>query len=623
MASARKKIHFSPMDLQRQQFPASPRPLPDLISRFPESPGVYLMKNSAGVPIYIGKALNLRCRVRSYFLEAHDGRPNIPFMLRNVVTIDWIATNNETEALILEANLIRKHQPRYNVDLRDDKHFPYLKVTVQEPFPRLLVVRRIERDGAKYFGPYTDATAMRRLVAFARHIFRLRDCKRILPAARPVRPCINLSMHRCSGACNGTISETAYREQVEHLLRFLSGRRIDLICKLSYRMEKASSELRFEEAASLRDQIKLIKDASRLQQVDLKLDDTDCDVFGLADGERGVCLAVLQFREGLLVNSHHFLFAKTTWTQANPNHDNLFLQFYLVRGDEPPPLILLPENVGFSHCILQQWVNQQFNRNIQIIVPQKGTRKLLIDMAKKNALLYLNQNVTIDHAQELADLQQALKLSVYPETIEAFDISNIGASFSVAGMVQFKGGRPNKSAYRKYRIRSVEDQNDFAMMLEVVTRRLKRLYEENKQFPDLLLIDGGPGQLHAAKKAFQLFENQPFIVSLAKQEEILYAAHLAKPIKLPPTHPARKLVERIRDEVHRYAISYHKKIRGKQFSSSQLEQIEGIGKRRAELLLRKFGSMKRIKEAAVAEIIQVPGITENMAKRIKGGQPDT
>ncbi|MBN1576959.1 MAG: excinuclease ABC subunit UvrC [Chitinispirillaceae bacterium] len=605
------------MDLQ--QPPAVPPPLSEQVSRFPESPGVYLMKNGVGFPLYIGKAINLRSRVRSYFLDAHDGRPNIPFMLRNVDHIDWIATNNETEALILEANLIRRHQPKYNVDLRDDKHFPYLKVTVQEPFPRLLVVRRVERDGAKYFGPYTDATAMRRLVAFARRIFRLRDCKRVLPAARPGRPCINLSMHRCSGACNGTISIAAYREQVEHLLRFLAGRRIDLIHELSRRMEKASQELRFEDAASLRDQIRLIKDASRLQQVDLKLDDTDCDVFGLADGERGICLAVLQVREGLLVNSHHFLFAKTTWTHANPSHDNLFLQFYLARGDEPPPLIFIPDNAGFSLDSLQIWVNQQFNKKIEISIPQKGNRKLLIVMAIKNAHLYLNQKVTHNEAQDLTDLQQVLQLPVYPETIEAFDISNIGAAFSVAGMVQFKGGRPNKSAYRHYKIKLVVGQNDFAMMMEVVTRRLTRLYEEDKPFPDLLLIDGGPGQLHAAQEAIELFENPPEIASLAKQEEILYAAHLPDSVKLPPTHPARKLVERIRDEVHRYAIMFHRKVRGKQFSSSQLERIEGIGKKRAEILLRKFGSLKRIKEAAVSEIIQVTGITEDMAMRIKGG----
>ncbi len=601
----------------KQPQPTDLKSLADQVARYPESPGVYLMKNSAGHPIYIGKALNLRSRVRSYFLDAHDGRPNIPYMLHKVDHIDWIATNNETEALILEANLIRRHLPKYNVDLRDDKHFPYLKVTVQEPFPRLLVVRRVERDGAKYFGPYTDATAMRRMVAFAKRIFRLRDCKRTLPALHQERPCINFSMQRCSGACAGKISGSDYREQVNNLIRFLSGRRTDLVRELADRMEKASSGLLFEEAASLRDQIRLIKDASRLQQVDLKLDDTDCDVFGLAEGERGTCLAILHFREGLLVNSRHFLFTKTVWSSSNPSHDNLFLQFYLTRGDEPPPLILIPENAGFSQETLQDWVNQQFNRKINIFVPQKGSRKLLISMAEKNAHLFLLQKVIADGAQDLADLQKVLQLPVYPETIEAFDISNIGASFTVAGMVQFKGGKPNKSAYRRFKIKSVEGQNDFAMMMEVVTRRLKRLYEENRPFPDLLLIDGGPGQLHAAQKALQSFENPPCISSLAKQEEILYGPHLQEPVRLPPTHPARKLVERIRDEVHCYAITYHRKVRGKQFSTSQLEEIEGIGKKRAAELLKKFGSIKRIRDAETEKIAQIPGISIDMAKKIK------
>lgn len=589
-------------------------------ARFPISSGVYLMKNNNGIPLYIGKAVNLRSRVRSYFLDTHDGRPNIPVMLKKVDHIDWIATNNETEALILEANLIRKHQPKYNVDLRDDKHFPYLKVTVQEPFPRLLVVRRVEHDGAKYFGPYTDATTMRRMVAFAKRIFRLRDCKRKLPLSRPVRPCINYSMHRCSGACAGKITEDDYREQVKHLLSFLSGRRGDLLKKLTFRMERASKNLDFEEAASLRDQIQCISDASRLQQVDLKLNDTDFDVFGLSEGDRGTCLAVLHFREGLLVNSRHFLFPRTSWDCSNPCHDNLFVQFYLTRGDEPPPLILIPDNAGFSMESLQKWVNQQFNRKIELFVPQRGTRKLLIRMAEKNAYLYHKQKVTPDEEKDLADLQKVLHLQKLPETIEAFDISNIGISFPVAGMVQFKGGKPNKSAYRHYRIKSIEGQNDFAMMLEVVSRRLGRLEDEQKPFPDLLLIDGGPGQLNAAKKSFNSINNQPVIASLAKREETLFASHLSHPVQLPPSHPARKLVERIRDEVHRYAISYHRKIRGKQFSSSKLENIEGIGKKRAALLLKKFGSIKRIVNTPDEKLLQVNGITKDILLRIRNDQ---
>ncbi len=591
--------------------------LPETVSRFPEGPGVYIMKNSLGVPIYIGKASNLRARVRSYFSDSHDTRPNIPVMMRKVSKIEWIATNTETEALILEANLIRKHKPRYNIDLRDDKHYPYLKVTVQEPFPQLLVVRRVEHDGARYFGPYTDVTAMRRLANFSKKIFRIRDCKRQITQSSGCRACINLAMHRCSAPCSGAVSMEAYRQQVEQLLRFLDGRRTDLIRELTEQMERASSELKFEQAACFRDQIRLIKDSSVRQQVDLKLDKIDCDVFGIAEGEKSVCFAVLQVREGLLLNSHHFLYSKTEWDQANPSRDNLFLQFYLQRGDEPPPTILLPDNRAFSYSVLQQWMEEQFKRKIQITVPQKGDRRLLVGMAEKNAQLYLKQNTVADYSEDAAGLQLALRLPVYPETIEAFDISNTGTAFAVAGMVRFTQGKPDKSAYRRYKIRTVEGQNDFAMMMEVVHRRFERLSKENKPFPDLLLIDGGLGQLHAAQKALQPFKQKIHIVAIAKKEELLYADHLDEPVKLPAAHPGRKLLERIRDEVHRYAISYHRSVRGKQFSSSILETITGVGKKRARMLLKKFGSLNRIKEASVEEISRLPGINENIALKIK------
>ena len=586
------------------------------INRFPESPGVYVMKDESGIILYIGKAINLKSRVRSYFFDTHEDRAHIPVMLQKLDHIEWIVTNNETEALILEANLIRTHKPRYNVDLRDDKHYPYLKVTVQEPFPRLLVVRRVEKDGAKYFGPYTDVQSMRRLVAFAKKIFKLRDCNKALPLHKQVRPCINFSMKRCSGACAGEITETAYRESIRDLLQFLSGKRNDLIKELTERMQHASSELRFEDAGVIRDQIQLIRDASRLQQVDLKLEDVDCDVFGIAEGERSTCLAVLHFRDGLLMSSRHFLFQRTTWNFSNSNHDNILLQYYLSHEEGPPSEILLPENAGFQPEVLQGWLNQQFTSKVTIVTPQKGAKRILISMAEKNARLYMVQKVPPSALDDIADLQRVLQLPTLPETIEAFDISNLGESFTVAGMVQFKNGMPNKSAYRRYKIKWVEGQNDFAMMMEVVTRRLSRLKEEGATFPDLLLIDGGPGQLHAANEALQQFDKPPYIASLAKREEILYSPCVSDPVRLPPTHPARRLVERIRDEVHRYAITYHRKLRGKQFGSSALEKLEGIGKKRAQLLLKRFGSIQRLKEASIEQIVQVNGFSEDMAKKL-------
>ena len=424
-------------------------------------------------------------------------------------------------------------------------------------------------------------------------------------------------MKRCSGACAGKITQDDYRANVSDLLRFLAGKRNDLIRDLQANMEKASEELKFEQAALLRDQIQLIKDASRLQQVDLKLADTDCDVFGIAEGDRSICMAILHFLDGLLLSSRNFLFKKTTWDFSKTNHDNILLQFYLDYSDPFPPEILIPENSGFDQKSLQLWLNQQVGAKTTLITPQKGTKKILIGMAEKNAQLYMAQKSPHSGIDDISDLQKVLHLPKLPETIEAFDISNLGESFTVAGMVQFKDGMPNKSGYRRFKIKTVDGQNDFAMMMEVVTRRLRRLRDEQKSFPDLLLIDGGPGQLNAAREALQLFENPPFIASLAKKEEILYSPCAPEPVRLPPTHPARRLVERIRDEVHRYAITYHRKIRGKQFNRSQLEDLQGVGKKRAQLLIKQFGSLQRLKNATIDEIAQVVGFSKDSAIKLK------
>jgi excinuclease ABC subunit C len=442
------------------------------------------MKNSDGEPVYIGKAVNLKSRVRSYFTDAHEERAQIPFMLERLASIGFIATDTEAEALILEADLIRLLKPHYNIDQRDDKHFPYLKVTVREPFPRLIVARKIENDGARYFGPYTDALAMRRIEALAKKAFRLCDCAQPLPSGKKIRPCINYAMERCSGACAGKITPQAYREQIGLLLRFLSGRRTGLLAFLDYRMKKASVELRYEEAASIRDQVRLIREASRFYHAGKK---SSADIIACAE------------------------------------------------------------------------------------------------------------------------LQKVLLLPRPPETIEAFDISNIGGSFCVAGMVRFTNGVPDKSGYRRFKIKTVSGQNDFAMIMEAVSRRLTRLRSEQKPFPDLLLIDGGKGQLSAAVNALTAFTNPPQIAALAKKEELLFSPEIENPIRLPASHPARRLVERIRDEAHRFAVSYHRSLRGKQFTRSGLEDLPGIGPAKAKLLLKTFGSMKRIIEAAPEEIAKVKG----------------
>ena len=586
------------------------------IDRFPTSSGVYIMKNDAGAILYIGKAVNLRSRVRSYFSDDHHDRAQIPFLLTKVVTIDWIATNTDIEALILEANLIRSNKPPYNVDLKDDKHYPYLKVTLAEPFPRLLVVRKVIDDGSAYFGPYTDATSMRRIQVYAKRIFRIRDCNRALPASRVERPCINFSMGHCSGACAEKISLEDYRASVLRLILFLKGKRSDLLKDMRTQMAQASDSLYFEEAASLRDQIRLVEDAGRSQRVDLRITEGDIDVFGLHEGNRVVCLAVLHFREGLLMGKRHFVFSHQSWESSAANHDPIVVQFYQHSSQDDPAEVLLPQGL-FDPDTLQQWFDSRGPTRVEVVVPQKGVKHELVKLAEKNAQLYVVQKSPEKPAEDCLELQMAAMLPHIPVVIEAFDISNLGESFAVAGMVRFVNGLPDRSGYRRYKIKTVEGQDDFAMMMEVVGRRLDRLKREQSPFPDLLLIDGGKGQLHAAMKSLEKFDKPPMIISLAKQEEIIYSPGSIDGIQLPQSHPARRLVERVRDEVHRWAVTYHRTLRGKQFKRSVLEEVPGVGAKTAQALLAKFGSVKRLKEAPVEEIAAVRGFSVDGAKRLK------
>jgi excinuclease ABC subunit C len=591
--------------------------LSDSVARFPQCPGIYIMKDAAGRILYIGKAVNLRSRVRSYFLDTHDDRPQIPVMMKKLAHIEWIATEKESEALILEANLIRRHKPRYNVDLKDDKHYPYLKVTVNEPFPRLYVTRRVYKDGARYFGPYTDARAMRSVMSLAKNIFKIRDCKKQLPLARPVRPCLNYAIGRCSGACGGKISQEDYRRNIHVMIQFLAGRRNEIIGALQQRMDEASGNLAFEKAAALRDQIELVTQSSRLQQVDLRAPNSDTDIFGLHFGDRHACLCVLSFRNGLLLYRRHFLFRKQSWEIGQGDSEMVILQYYRDSVDDPPNELLLPANGNFDRLLLEEWFKDQYRKNVKVAIPRKGQKAQLLAMAEKNARLYCMQKAPPDAGQDCIDLQKTLQLPLTPQTIEAFDISNLGETFAVAGMVRFADGVPDKSQYRRYKIKSVEGQNDFAMMMEAVQRRLSRLTRESTPFPDLLLIDGGKGQLNAAIAVLRQFESPPMIISLAKKEEVIFSPYRPEPVHLPETHPARKLVQRIRDEVHRWAIQYHRTLRGAQFRRSSLEAISGIGPAKAAALLKRFGSLANCKTASIEEIASIPGFSPALAQQLK------
>ncbi len=589
----------------------------ETLKSLPRSPGVYLMKDADDRTLYIGKAVDLRSRVRSYFSEPAADRIQIPSMVRKIDHVDWIATTNETEALILEANLVRKEKPQYNVELKDDKHYPYLKVTVKEPFPRLLVTRRVVDDGSRYFGPYTEVRTMRRMTASARKIFKIRSCNRRLPLPKPQRPCLNYSMGWCAGVCGEKTSREEYAQNVTLLCEFLQGRQREVIAELGRRMEAASKELAFERAAEIRDQLKLLAKSPRYQRVDLLSADSNTDVFGFDEYQGKVCLCVLSFRQGVLLRKRHFVFSYKKWTATRLNPEGLLLQFYRGNRSERPDEIILPSDAGFNEELVKSWFSSEYGKSVGIVLPKIGKKLHLVEMAKKNARLFIVGAPRSDGDNQQVDLlKEVLGLPNRPTTIEAFDISNLGESFAVAGMVRFTNGRPDKSHYRRYKIKTVQGQNDFAMMMETVVRRLTRLTREEKPFPDMLLIDGGKGQLNAAAAALKEFENAPMLASLAKKEELLFVPHRAEPIRLEETHPARRLVERIRDEVHRWAVGYHRKLRGKQYHTSSLEKIPGIGPSRTNELLKAFGSLRRLKEATVEEIAQVKGFSESIAAKL-------
>ena len=580
----------------------------------PLSPGVYLMKDRRGGILYIGKAINLRHRVRSYFSSTHTDRRHIPAMLERVHTIDWIATGTETGALLLEAHLIRKHQPPFNIELRDDKRYPWIRITIREPFPRLLVARRVTDPRSRYFGPYTDARAMRHLMDLTRRLFGLRSCNRTLPLSRPMRPCINYEMKRCSGACAHRISQEEYRKRVESAIRFLCGRRRALLRELRTAMEAASRAAAFEEAATLRDQMARIESASRAQQVDLSVAHPDCDVFGIHEGERSITMAVLGFREEVLLFQRRFVFDRIRWEGCREDRDALVVQYYQLTASDLPAVLLLPASLGASADMLCQGFNEQFATPVRVLVPRAGSKRHLVEMAEKNARLHAGSTAGHDPHRDLEELQHACGLDRLPLHIEAFDISNLGHSFAVAAMVHFTNGMPDARRFRRYRIKSVEGVDDFAMMMEVVSRRLTRLEREQDPFPDLLLIDGGKGQLSAANTVLARFENPPQLLSLSKKEELLWSPGSPDPVALPPAHPARRLVERIRNEVHHQAVTYHRMLRGKQFKRSALESIPGIGPRIAATLLRRFGSLEKVAALDSAQLTTVAGISHQKAR---------
>ncbi len=590
--------------------------LEDKLERAPVRPGVYLFKDAKRQVIYIGKAASLRSRVRSYFQESRVRDPKTDALVGQIRDLDYILTDNELEALILESNLIKKHRPRYNIVLRDDKHYPFLKLTTNEDFPRLLVARRVEKDGAAYFGPFYPATAMRETLRLVRQLFPLRTC-RIKIDGTLERPCVQYYIHRCKAPCTGWETQDGYAQTVRDVQRFLEGKDDDLAKTLTREMEDAAAELRFERAAVLRDQIQALHKVRERQKI-ISTDEMDQDILGVVRQGADACVQLFFVRKGRLLGRESFFFERLAGVGDGLILEAFIRQFY-ARNVTPPPEILLSEETP-EPALTAEWLSRRREGRVELQVPRRGKKREFILMAEDNAAQALQTHLlSRDDRQQVVqgDLRRALNLPGPPHRIEGFDISNIQGSEAVGSMVVWENGAMRKDDYKRFRIRSVKGADDYAMLEEVLSRRYARALEEGTALPDLILLDGGRGQLNVGVKVLEALGLDWLpIVSLAKREEEVYTPEGLHPLVLDLTSPGLLALRKIRDEAHRFAVSYHKKLRSRRTIQSILDQIPGVGPAIRTNLLKSLGSARKVREASVAELAAVAKVTPKLAQKI-------
>jgi excinuclease ABC subunit C len=608
------------------------------LNALPTKPGVYLYKNAEGKIIYVGKAVNLRARVRSYFHDSAQHTPKTRRLVAEMADFDFIVSQSELEALLLENTLIKKHQPRYNVQLKDDKRYPYIRVHWNEPFPRVTTTRHVVNDGSRYFGPYTMASAAYRTLDLLRKIFPYRTCNREITGA-DARACLYYHIGRCSAPCIGVVDEAEYRATIDSLCEFLSGHTDAVVAGLTRQMDAAAEALDFEKAAAIRDQLRSLDYIVQKQTVlSPELKDQDVIAFSQQDGD--AIVQVFFIRGGRLIGREYFLLDGATDEDSQAIVSSFVKQFY-DQVSHVPSEILLPRQVD-EVKIIRDWLRSKRGADVVITVPQRGRKRELVKMAADNAsetLTHLRSQWHADESRQteaLAELQQHLNLPTAPLRIECYDISTLQGTSTVASMVVFAKGTPRKSDYRRFKIQRVTGQDDFASMQEALRRRFKRLqdgeYRRQDQpgtadkdentwnlVPDLIVIDGGKGQLGAALVVLEEFELRDAvpIIGLAKREEEVFLPDQSEPVILPPNSQGLFLLQRIRDEAHRFAITYHKKVRSRSGLASQLEQIPGVGPQRRKALLKSFGSLQAIRQASVEELNAVPGISHDLAEQIK------
>ena len=590
--------------------------LEEKLAHLPDRPGIYIYRDAKAQVLYVGKAASLRSRVRSYFQESRPRDPKTDALVRQIRDLEYLVTDNELEALMLEANLVRKHRPRYNIILRDDKHYPFLKLTTNEAFPRLLVARRVHNDGATYYGPFYPATAMRETLKLTRQLFPLRTCSITIDGTLE-RPCIQYAIHRCNAPCTGWETREGYAKTVRDVMQFLEGRDEDLALRLTREMEEAAAEAKFERAAVLRDQVQALNTVRERQKI-ISTDEVDQDVIGVVRQGSDACVEFFFVRKGRLVGQEAFFFDKVAgW--ADGEILSAFARQFYAKAVVPAPEVLVSEELPEAE-LTTEWLSRLAGRRVQIVVPQRGPKREFVAMAEENAAIALqNHLLSRDDRQQvvLEGLSRALALPGLPNRIEGYDISHVQGSEQVGSQVVWENGSMKKDDYKRFRIKTVAGADDFAALGEVLTRRFARALEQGTPLPDLVLIDGGRGQLNVGLKVLQdLGLDYLPVVALAKQQEEVYVGESLHPLVLDPTSPALHTLQKIRDEAHRFAITYHKKLRSKRTLQSVLDAIPGVGRTIRTSLLKTLGSARRVRESSVAELAAVPKVTPKLAQRI-------
>lgn len=608
---------------------------PDLAEKLaglPAQPGVYLMKDGAGRVIYVGKASSLRARVRQYFQAGHTDSPRIRHLVSKIRDVETVVCANEVEALILEATLIKRHRPWYNVRLADDKAYPYLKLT-NEPYPRIVMTRRVARDGARYFGPYPyhEPKLVGRTIRLIRRLFKLRTCNLEITHDLP-RPCLDYYIGQCTAPCVAWgATEEQYSAQVRQAAEFLEGRQEALVRNLRAQMQAAADALDFERAAQLRDQIRGLEALGEKQRI-VSAGAEDRDILALAqDGDTG-CVQVFFVRSGRVIGQEHVMLQGTRGVPSGEILSAFIGQFYDA-SSAPPPEILVPEPIP-DREVIERWLSERRGGRVAVVQPQRGDRARLVQMARENAALHLSQETARGGDQVgpgARELAEVLCLETPPVRIECYDISNFQGGETVASLVVAEGGRLAKRDYRRFRMKYTAGPDDVAMMKEVLQRRFAQARREQERLdrdepipvkwaalPDLIVLDGGRGQLGAAREVLFEYNHAIPAIALAKQQELIYTPDLSEPIALPRDSEALRLLQRLRDEAHRFANAYHQKLRGRRIVFSVLDEIPGVGERRKRALIRHFGSVRNIRAACVEEIAAVEGIGRTVAEKIHG-----